>query len=101
MTPEWVSKPDEDLLKQAQMDLEVMIPGISASIEEGLVVRHPYVMAPCSVGFIGRVIRFRRAAELLKGISFVGDVFGIGMEGAMSSAAEAVARICQTDVRQG
>jgi protoporphyrinogen oxidase len=94
MPPEWVCKPDEDILREARKDLEVMLPGVSSSVEEGLVVRHPYVMAACSVGSIGRIIDFRRRAERLKGISFVGDVFGIGMEGAMASAAEAVRRIC-------
>jgi hypothetical protein len=44
---------------------------------------------------------FRRQAGLLKGISFVGDVFGIGMEGAMASAADAVRRISGDGARAG
>jgi protoporphyrinogen oxidase len=94
MTPELMSKPDEEIIKEAQDDLEVLIPGIARNIEEATLVRHPYVMAAYPVGFYRRVLDFRRQARGLKGVSFVGDVFGIGMEGAAASAEDAVTRIC-------
>jgi protoporphyrinogen oxidase len=94
MTPELMSKPDGEILRGAEEDLEVMIPGISRDIEDAALIRHSYVMASCSVGHHRRVLDFRRRAGALEGVSFVGDVFGIGMEGAMASAADAVRRIC-------
>jgi len=96
MPPELMSKPDEEIIKEAQKDLEVLIPGVSHNIEEATLVRHPYVMAAYPVGFYRRVLDFRRQAGHLSGVSFVGDVFGIGMEGAMASAADAVTRVCES-----
>jgi protoporphyrinogen oxidase len=96
MTPEVMSKPDEEIIKEAQKDLELLIPGIAHNTEEATVVRHPYVMATYPVGFYRRVLDFRHRARELKGVSFVGDVFGIGMEGAAASAADAVTRVCES-----
>jgi hypothetical protein len=88
-------KTDDEILKLAQEDLELMIPGVSHYIEEATLVRHPYEMAQFPVGSYRRVLDFQRQARQLEGVSFVSDVFGaFAMEGAACSAAAAVNRVC-------
>jgi len=95
MTAKLMSKTDEEVLREAQEDLELMIPGVSRWIEEATLVRHPYEMAQFPVGAYRRVLDFRRQAGQLNGVSFVSDMFGaFAMEGAAASAAAAVSRVC-------
>jgi len=92
MTLEMMPKPDSEIIKQAQEDLELMIPGVSQWIDDVALVRHPYGVARYPVGAYRRVLDFRRQAGELKGVSFVSDLFGgCYMEAAMASAAAAVA----------
>ncbi|RJP25678.1 MAG: hypothetical protein C4520_02045 [Candidatus Abyssobacteria bacterium SURF_5] len=91
-----IDQPDDEILKKAQEDIEVMVPGFSKWVEEATVFRHPYATARYPVGSHRRILDFKKKAEQLKGVSFVSDVFGgSAMEGAMASAAEAVSRVCQ------
>jgi len=95
MTATLMSKTDDEILKLAQEDLELMIPGVSHYIEETALVRHPYEMAQFPVGSYRRVLDFQKQARQLEGVSFVSDVFGaFAMEGAAGSAAAAVNRVC-------
>lgn len=93
MTREFMAQPDEEILRVAREDLEVLIPGIGRDIVGAALVRHAYVMASCSVGHQRRVLDLRREISQRKRMSLVSDVFGIGMEGAVASAAAAVRRI--------
>lgn len=73
-----------------------MVPGFSKWVEEATVYRHPYGVARYPAGSYGQVLDFKKKAEQLKGVSFVGDLFGgCSMEAAMSSAADAVSRVCR------
>ena len=95
MTAKLMPKTDDEILKLAQEDLELMIPGVSHYIEETALVRHPYEMAQFPVGSYRRVLDFQRQARQLDGVSFVSDVFGaFAMEAAAASAAAAVSRVC-------
>jgi protoporphyrinogen oxidase len=95
MTAKLMSKTDDEVLKLAQEDLELIVPGVSHYIEEATLVRHPYEMAQFPVGSYRRVLDFQRQAQQLEGVSFVSDVFGaFAMEGAAGSAAAAVNRVC-------
>jgi protoporphyrinogen oxidase len=95
-TAKLMPKPDEEVLREAQEDLELMIPGVSRYIEEAALVRHPYEMAQFPVGSYRRVLDFKRQAQQLDGVSFVSDLFGaVAMEGAAASAAAAVSRVSQ------
>jgi protoporphyrinogen oxidase len=96
MTAKLMSKADEQIFREAQEDLELMIPGVSHYIEEAALVRHAYEMAQFPVGSYRRVLDFQRQARELEGVSFVSDIFGaFAMEGAAASAAAAVNRVCQ------
>jgi protoporphyrinogen oxidase len=96
MTLKLMSMPDEEIIRQAQEDLELMIPGVSHNIDEAMLVRHPYEMAQFPVGAYRRVLDFRRQATQASGVSFVSDIFGaFSMEGAAASAAAAVSRVCE------
>ena len=95
MTLDLIDLPEDELISKAQEDVEIMIPGFSRSIEEATVFRHPYGVTRYPPGSYKRVIEFRKKADELKGVSFVGSLFGgTMMEGAMISAAEAVNRVC-------
>jgi protoporphyrinogen oxidase len=95
MTLDLINQPDDQILKQASDDLELTIPGFSNLIEDARVFRHPYGVARYPTRSYRRVLDFKRAAEQLEGVSFVSDLFGGSyMEPAMSSAAEAVSRVC-------
>ena len=96
LTLDLIDQTDDEILKKAQGDIEVMVPGFSKWIEEATVYRHPYGVARYPTGSYGQVLDFKDKAKQLKGVSFVGDLFGgCSMEAAMSSAAEAVSRVCQ------
>jgi len=87
-------KPDDEILRIAQEDLELMIPGFSSWIEEAVVHRHPYHVADYPPGSYRRILGFLERAEQLEGVSFVSDLFGGSfVEGALTSAAQAVERI--------
>jgi len=95
-TLDLIDQPDDKLVKQAQDDIELAIPGFSKWVEEATVYRHPYAIARYPVGAYRRVLDFRKQANDLKGVSFVSDLFGgCYMEAAMWSAAQAVSRVCQ------
>jgi protoporphyrinogen oxidase len=95
-TAKLMPKPDQEIIREAQQDLELMIPGVSHSIEEATLVRHPYEMAQFPVGAYRRVLDFQTQARQLNGVSFVSDLFGaVAMEGAAASAAAAVSRVSQ------
>jgi protoporphyrinogen oxidase len=95
MTAKLMSKPDGEIIRQAQEDLELMIPGVSRNIEEVTLVRHPYEMAQFPVGAYRRVLDFQRQARQANGVSFVSDLLGaFSMEAAAGSAAAAVSRVC-------
>jgi len=96
MTAKLMLLTDEQILRQAQEELELMIPGVARYIEDTALVRHPYEMAQFPVGSYRRVLDFQKQARELEGVSFVSDVFGaFAMEGAAASAAAAVSRVCQ------
>jgi len=95
MTAKLMLLTDEQILRQAQEELELMIPGVARYIEDAALVRHPYEMAQFPVGSYRRVLDFQKQARELEGVSFVSDVFGaFAMEGAAASAAAAVSRVC-------
>jgi len=96
LTLDLIDQSDDAILKQAQQDMELMLPGFSQWIEDTAVVRHPYGVARYPTGSYRRVLDFKRGAETLRGVSFVSDLFGgCYMEPAMRSAAHAVSRVCQ------
>ncbi len=96
MTLDLIDQPDEEVIGKAKEDIELMIPGFSNCVEDAEVFRHPYGVARYPTGSYRGVIDFKKQAASLKGVSFVSDLFGGSyMEPAMTSAAEAVSRVCQ------
>jgi len=95
-TLDLIDKPDEEILKKALAETEVMIPGISNWVEEARVFWHKEAgMGHFPTGSYRKVLDFKKKVKDLKGVSFVGDIFGgCFMEAAMISAAEAVKRVC-------
>jgi phytoene dehydrogenase-like protein len=94
-TLELVGQTDDEILKKAQEDLEVMIPGVTRWVEEARVFRHPFVNAIYPPGSYRRVLDFTTEASRLQGVSFVSSALGgTSMEAAMGSAASAVQRVC-------
>jgi protoporphyrinogen oxidase len=98
-TVDLVARSDDDLLKQALEDLELVIPGISNWVEEATLFRHELAgMGHYPPGAYRRVLDFKEKANDLRGVSFVSDIFGgCFMEAAMASAFEAVQRVCAQD----
>lgn len=95
-TSELIDAPDDEILKIAQEDIELMVPGFSGWIEEAMVFRHPYEVAGYPPGEYRRILDFLDRAKELKNVSFVSDLFGGSyMEGATASARTAVRRICE------
>ena len=95
-TGELMKKADEEIIKEAKEDIELMIPGFGGYIEEARVYRHTSGSGRFPPGAYKQVIDFKKKAEQLKGISFVSDVFGgCYMEAAMTSAKAAVGRVRQ------
>jgi len=94
-TSDLIDRSDEEIIKIAKEDIELMVPGFSKWIEDAMVLRHPYHVAEYPLGMYGRVLDFQKQAEQLKGVSFVSDLFGGSyIEGATISARAAVDRIC-------
>jgi protoporphyrinogen oxidase len=90
-----MEKTDGEVLKRAEEDMEVMIPGFSGWIEDALVVRHPFVNALYTPGAHRTILDFFDGAKRLSGVSFVSCVLsGSGMEAAIMSAEAAVRRVC-------
>ena len=86
---------DEQVLKRAKEDIELMIPGFSGWIEDAMVHRHSFVNAIYPPGAYGKVLDFQDQAKKLRGVSFVSSVLcGMSMEAAMRSGADAVRRVC-------
>ena len=86
---------DEQVLKTAMADMELMIPGLSGWIEHATVYRHPFVNAVYPPGAYRRVMEFRERAKECQGVSFVSSVLrGMSMEAAIRSGADAVDRVC-------
>lgn len=92
-----IDRPDEEILKEAQDDLETVIPGISNRVEDATVFWHKEAgMGHFPTGSYRKALDFKEKAKRLKGVSFVSDIFGgCFMEAAMASAKEAVSRVCQ------
>lgn len=85
---------DEELIEMATQDAEAMIPGASKMVEHGEVFRHPFGVARFPVGAYKKVIDFKESIEDLKGLSFVGDIFGGHyVEASLESAKKAVLRV--------
>lgn len=96
MTLDLIDRADDEIIATAKDDIELMIPNFSSYIDHATVFRHPYGVARYPTGSYRRVLDFKERASELKGVSFVSDLFGGSyMEPAMSSAAEAVSRVCQ------
>jgi len=97
MTLELMKKSDEEIIKEAREDISLMIPGFDGFIEEATVHRHTSGSPRFPAGAYRQIADFKEKAKHLKGISFVGDVFGGGyMEAAMVSAEAAVQRVCRS-----
>lgn len=95
MSVDLMDMPDDVVLKKAQEDIELMIPGFSAWIEDAKVHRHAFVNAIYPPGAYRSVLDFKEQAQKLRGVSFVSSVLGgEAMESAMTSAAAAVKRVC-------
>lgn len=95
VTLDLMKQTDEQVIKKAQEDLEVMIPGVGQWIEEVRVFRHPFVNSLYPPGSYRRVLEFQAGAERLQGVSFVSATFeGTSIEAALRSAAAAVKRVC-------
>ncbi|MEW6440045.1 MAG: FAD-dependent oxidoreductase [bacterium] len=94
-SPGLLALADDAILSTAREDLEVMIPGFSAWIEDAVVYRHPFVNALFTPGSYRAVLGFLDQAQHLRGVSFVSCVLnGSGMEAAIQSGKAAVQRIC-------
>ena len=96
MTLDLIDQADDEIISKARNDIELTIPGFSSYIDDAVVFRHPYGVARYPTRSYRRVLDFKERAGRLKGVSFVSDLFGGSyMEPAMSSAAEAVSRVCE------
>jgi len=85
---------DEEMIKQAKEDAELMIPGVSKWIEEAQVVRLPYATEQYPPGAYQRIMDFKHRAEKLDGVSFASSLLGgTNMESAAASGFDAVARV--------
>jgi protoporphyrinogen oxidase len=94
-TLDLMSRSDDELLRRAKEDIELMIPGFSGWIEDATLVRHAFVNAIYSPGSNRATSAFLDAARGLRGVSFVSsELSGMSIEGALRSAADAVQRIC-------
>ena len=67
MTAKLMLLTDEQILRQAQEELELMIPGVARYIEDAALVRHPYEMAQFPVGSYRRVLDFQKQARRARG----------------------------------
>jgi len=86
---------DDEVIKKAQEDVELMIPGVSKWIEEVKIYRHKFVNALYPPGAYRSLRDFLEGARKLRGVSFVSSVLGgTTMEAAIISAADAVKRVC-------
>ncbi len=86
---------DEEILKKAREDMELMIPGLSGWIEHATVYRHPFVNAIYPPGAYRSVMDFQERAKECEGVSFVSsELRGMSMEAAMRSGEDAVRRVC-------
>ncbi|MBI4830445.1 MAG: FAD-dependent oxidoreductase [Candidatus Lindowbacteria bacterium] len=95
MSSDLMDKPDDVVLKKAQEDIELMVPGFSRWIEDARVQRHKFVNAIYPPGAHKSVLDFLETARKLRRVSFVSSVLcGEAMEAAMMSAAAAVKRVC-------
>ena len=94
-TLDLIDLPDDEIIKLAQEDMGLMVPGFSGMIEEVQVFRHPFGIARYPKGAYRQVLDFRKQAEKLKGVSFVSDLFGgCYVEATLTSAKNAVNRVC-------
>lgn len=92
---ELMKQSDEQVLKKAREDIEVMIPEFSQWIDEERVFRHPFVNAVYPPGSYRSVLDFQATARRLRGVSFVSsETEGTAIEAALVSAASAVKRVC-------
>jgi len=95
-TEELIARADDRLIETALEDMEKLIPGFSGWVEDVALVRHGWGNAVYPPGQYQGVIDFRRKAEALEGISFVGSPYGgVHMEAAILAAKRAVTRVNQ------
>jgi protoporphyrinogen/coproporphyrinogen III oxidase len=95
MALDLLDQPDEVVLKKAQEDYELSVPGLSSLVEDARVYRHKFVNAIYPPGAYRSVLDFVEGAKKLRGVSFVSSVLGGEcMEAALSSSREAVKRVC-------
>ena len=89
-----VNMPDEEIIKIASKDIELMIPGFSKWIEEVKIFRHSYVNGLYPPGEYRKILDFSKKAKKLDGVSFVSaELHGTAIEGELCSAADEVERI--------
>jgi protoporphyrinogen oxidase len=94
-TLDLMNQRDDDLLRRAKEDIELLIPGFSGWIEDAMLVRHAFVNAIYSPGANRATSAFLEGARGLRGVSFVSsELSGMSIEGAVRSAARAVERVC-------
>lgn len=86
---------DGELLDLAAREAGALIPGFSKSwIEHGEVFHHTFSHPPYGPGSYKKVLNFKKKANSLRGLSFVGDVFGGAyIEASLRSAASAVKQV--------
>ncbi|MFQ5699713.1 MAG: protoporphyrinogen/coproporphyrinogen oxidase [Myxococcota bacterium] len=88
-----MARPDDEVLRTALGDLEHILPGVSGWVEDAALVRHTWGTAWYTRGAYGRILRFRREAERLLGVSFVSSAYGgTHMEATLVTAERAVQR---------
>ena len=88
-----MARSDDEVLRTALDDLEYILPGVSGQVEDATLVRHGWGTAWYTRGAYGRILRFRRAAEGLRGLSFVSSAYGgTHMEASLVTAERAVQR---------
>jgi protoporphyrinogen oxidase len=95
-TVDLMHQSDDLLIRQAQDDVDLMIPGFSQWIEEARVIRLPFATEQYPAGAYRRVMDFKARSQSFKGVSFVSSLLGgTNMESSLGSAAAAVRRVCR------
>lgn len=90
---ELIGQSDDTVIAQALKDMALFHPGMAGMIEHVEVVRHPWGVARYGPGTHRRVLRFKQAAEKLRGLSFAGTDFdSIHMEAGVRSGMRAAQR---------
>lgn len=84
---------DDVVIKQAMTDLEPFFPGFSQWIDDVKIQRHEWGIGRLSPGQHAKILRFKKDAEALRGISFAGnDYDGVHMESGIRGGLRAADR---------